>query len=148
MENSSPSPDLHSYNHRIFLFLAVFMGKKKSRSGDDDLSGEGSSKYEHPSLKPNRIDTRSVRAIVKLAAPVCPLLEFIAEVSPSTTVKQIGEKIIDRHGGSIKDLSICVNRFHPEEILSPERKLEDVGIISGDCVIFYDFVPISAPLLA
>jgi hypothetical protein len=89
-----------------------------------------------------------VRAIVKLAAPVCPLLEFAADVSPSTTIKQIGEKIIDRHGGSVKELSICVNRFHPEEILAPEKRLEDVGIVSGDCVIFYDFVPITSSLLA
>ena len=69
-------------------------------------------------------------------------------MSPSTTVKEMGERIVARHGGSIKELSICVNRFHPEEILAPHKTLEDCGVAVGDCVIYYDFVPIGGPLLS
>ena len=41
---------------------------------------------------------------------------------------------------------ICVNRFHPEEIVSESDTLEDCGVV-GDCIIYYDFVAVSGPLL-
>merc|ERR1712093_9075 len=68
--------------------------------------------------KPSRFDNRKVRATVKLAAPVCNLLEFKLDVTPSTKINYIIERIIEQHGGSIRELSVCVNRFHPEEIVN------------------------------
>ena len=124
--------------------------KKKSKSSDKDpqqSKGNTSAKYEHPVLQPDRVDSRSVHAIIKLAAPVCPLLEFAVDIPPSTRVRELGERIVQRHGGSLKELSICVNRFHPEEILAPEKRLEDCGVVDGQCVVYYDFVPIGGPLL-
>jgi hypothetical protein len=125
------------------------MAKKKAKAEKEEkVSSGGGGKYKHPVLLPSRVDIRPpVRATVKLAAPVSPLLEFTVEVLPSATIRQLSERIVERHGGSIKDLSICVNRFHPEEILAPEKRLEEFGV-TDDCVIYYDFVPIGGPLLA
>ena len=30
---------------------------------------------------------------------------------------------------------MCVNRFHPEEIVSPDQSLEECGVTSGDCIV-------------
>ncbi|CAE7228820.1 HEF3 [Symbiodinium sp. CCMP2456] len=78
---------------------------------------------------------------------VCNLLEFKLDCSPSTKISFIVDRIVDRHGslaslehvsiiadilveqscyfntagGSISDLSVCVNRFHPEEVVGRVR---------------------------
>ncbi|CAD7968474.1 unnamed protein product [Amoebophrya sp. A120] len=81
------------------------------------------------------------------AAPVCTLLEFTIKVKPTTKISYIEDLIIHRHGGSIDKLSICVNRFHPEEIVSADASLEECGVTGGECIIYYDFVPVSGALL-
>merc|ERR1712029_734865 len=93
---------------------------------------------KHPDPLP-REDERKVHAVVKLAAPVCSLLEFKLDCTPSTKISYVADRIIEQHGGSIGDLSVCVNRFHPEEIVSREKTLEECGVTGGDCVIYYDF---------
>ncbi|CAJ1446743.1 unnamed protein product [Effrenium voratum] len=85
-------------------------GKKEEKQTRSQWEGK------HPEPK-SRVDERKVVATVKLAAPVCNLLEFKLDCSPSTKISFIVDRIIDRHGGSISDLSVCVNRFHPEEIV-------------------------------
>ncbi|CAJ1359740.1 unnamed protein product [Effrenium voratum] len=102
---------------------------------------------KHPEPK-SRVDERKVVATVKLAAPVCNLLEFKLDCSPSTKISFIVDRIIDRHGGSISDLSVCVNRFHPEEIVGRDKTLEQCGVFGGECLIYYDFVPRAGALLA
>ncbi|KAF4751030.1 hypothetical protein FOZ63_004889, partial [Perkinsus olseni] len=57
----------------------------------------------------------------------------------STKISHIADLIIRRHGGSIRELSVCINRFHPEEIVRPDETLEDCGVIGGECVVYYDF---------
>ncbi|KAF4720604.1 hypothetical protein FOZ62_017283, partial [Perkinsus olseni] len=58
----------------------------------------------------------------------------------STKISHIADLIIRRHGGSIRELSVCINRFHPEEIVRPDETLEDCGVIGGECVVYYDFL--------
>mmetsp|Transcript_87987 Transcript_87987/g.275551 ORF Transcript_87987/g.275551 Transcript_87987/m.275551 type:complete len:121 (-) Transcript_87987:25-387(-) len=119
------------------------MGKKASANAVPEKSPyEG----KHPEPLP-REDERKVTATVKLAAPVCSLLEFKLECTPSTKISYLVDRIIDRHGGSISDLSVCVNRFHPEEIVSRDKTLEQCGVFGGECIVYYDFVPRSGALL-
>jgi len=122
-------------------------GKKGKGGGKKEGDTPEPSKYEHPDIRPSRIDKREVNATIKLAAPVCNLLEFTIKVTPSTKISYVIDRIIERHGGSIRELSVCVNRFHPEEIVSAENSLEDCGVVHGDCIIYYDFVPTSGALL-
>eukprot|EP00401_Gymnodinium_catenatum_P082251 CAMPEP_0117522996 /NCGR_PEP_ID=MMETSP0784-20121206/34496_1 /TAXON_ID=39447 /ORGANISM="" /LENGTH=123 /DNA_ID=CAMNT_0005319087 /DNA_START=64 /DNA_END=435 /DNA_ORIENTATION=- len=94
-----------------------------------------------------RVDERKVTATVKLAAPVCHLLEFKMDCTPSTKISHVIDRIIEQHGGSISDLSVCVNRFHPEEIVHQDKTLESCGVYGGECIIYYDFVPRAGALL-
>ena len=121
------------------------MGKKGKKAKKEEAPEE--CRYDHPAIEPSRLDKREIQATVKLAAPVCTLLEFTAKINPSTKIQYIEDLIVKRHGGSIQNLSICVNRFHPEEIVSSEATLEDCGVVGGECIIYYDFVPVSAALL-
>jgi len=127
------------------------MGKKGKPKAA--AAPEQTTKLEEPDWHDRLLVARGkkgkVRATVKLAAPVCSLLEFKLELTPSHKISYIIDKIIDRHGGSIRELSVCVNRFHPEEIVSPDMELKDCGVGDGqDCIVYYDFVPTSGALLA
>jgi hypothetical protein len=124
------------------------MGKKAGGKKPKDEKVPEKSEWagKHPEPK-SRMDDRKVTATVKLAAPVCSLLEFKLECSPSTKISYVIDRIIDRHGGSISNLSVCVNRFHPEEIVPRDRTLEQCGVFGGECIIYYDFIPIAGALL-
>mmetsp|Transcript_56323 Transcript_56323/g.132005 ORF Transcript_56323/g.132005 Transcript_56323/m.132005 type:complete len:126 (-) Transcript_56323:35-412(-) len=124
------------------------MGKKAKSPAKKKEVETVPSQWEgkHPEPK-SHVDDRKVSAIVKLAAPVCSLLEFKLECSPSTKISFVIDRIIERHGGSISNLSVCVNRFHPEEIVSRDKTLEQCGVFGGDCIIYYDFLPIAGALL-
>ena len=104
-------------------------GKKKKEKTEEEASDQP--QYEHPEIRPARMDERRIQATIKLAAPVCSLLEFGLEVTPRTKISTIEEEIIKRHGGAIRadELQICVNRFHPEEVVGVERTL---GGVWGD----------------
>jgi len=122
--------------------------KKDKKGGGKADEPKEKSRYEEsrPQPKP-RVDDRKVVATVKLAAPVCSLLEFKLDVTPSTKISYITDRIIERHGGSISNLSVCVNRFHPEEIVHRDRTLESCGVFGGECIIYYDFLPTAGALL-
>merc|ERR1719254_154046 len=122
------------------------MGKAPKSKKKEETQERSQWEGKHPEPK-SRVDERKVTATVKLAAPVCSLLEFKLECTPSTKISYIVDKIIDRHGGSISDLSVCVNRFHPEEIVARDKTLEQCGVFGGDCIIYYDFVPRAGALL-
>ncbi|KAF4653293.1 hypothetical protein FOZ61_009071, partial [Perkinsus olseni] len=120
------------------------MGKKAGGKGKKGNAAAAPAeveppKFSHPDIKPSRLDPRVVHATIKLAAPVCTLLEFTTTLAPSTKISHIIDLIIRRHGGSIRELSVCINRFHPEEIVRPDETLEDCGVIGGECVVYYDF---------
>merc|ERR1719201_2747833 len=116
------------------------MGKKAGGKKADAVPEKSQWDGKHPEPK-QRVDDRKVVATVKLAAPVCSLLEFKLDCTPSTKISYVVDRIIDRHGGSISDLSVCVNRFHPEEIVHRDKTLELCGVYGGECIIYYDFVP-------
>jgi hypothetical protein len=40
-------------------------------------------------------------------------------VRTTTRLEDIKRKIIQRHDGSIKDVSMCINRYAPGEVLDP-----------------------------
>ncbi len=66
----------------------------------------------------------------------------------SMRIEDIKRKIIERHDGSIKDVTICLGRYTKEEILDPKKKLSEVGVTTaGSYLMIYDFVPVSYPLL-
>merc|ERR1719198_1660941 len=120
----------------------------KPKKGQPAIEDDGLPRYEMPDLVSLRLaNNKKIMATVKLAAPVCQLLEFKTVLKPSTKIANVVELIAERHGGSIRELSVCVNRFHPEEIVSPDSSLEDCGVVSGDCIIYYDFVPTSGALI-
>mmetsp|Transcript_4545 Transcript_4545/g.10794 ORF Transcript_4545/g.10794 Transcript_4545/m.10794 type:complete len:127 (+) Transcript_4545:160-540(+) len=125
------------------------MGKKaKASKAPKEVAPERSQwEGKHPEPR-SRVDERKVVATVKLAAPVCTLLEFKLDCTPSTKISYIVDRIIDRHGGSISDLSVCVNRFHPEEVISgTDKTLEQCGVFGGECIVYYDFEPRAGALL-
>jgi len=63
-------------------------------------------------------------------------------------LEDIKRKIIERHDGSIKDVSMCINRYAPGEVLDPMLRLCDVGVTTaGPQTLFYDFAAVSYPLL-
>eukprot|EP00427_Karlodinium_veneficum_P015326 CAMPEP_0169128878 /NCGR_PEP_ID=MMETSP1015-20121227/36818_1 /TAXON_ID=342587 /ORGANISM="Karlodinium micrum, Strain CCMP2283" /LENGTH=124 /DNA_ID=CAMNT_0009192841 /DNA_START=75 /DNA_END=449 /DNA_ORIENTATION=- len=123
------------------------MGKKAKKPPAEKAPEKSAWEGKHPEPK-SRMDDRKVKATVKLAAPVCTLLEFeLNDISPSTKISYVIDRIIDQHGGSISNLSVCVNRFHPEEIVPRDKTLEQCGVFGGECIIYYDFIPIAGALL-
>lgn len=104
----------------------------------------------HPAMQPIVLPTghKEIMATVKLAAPVCPHLDFTIKASPSTAIREIVERICENHDGSIQDPVVCVNRFHPEEVRPYDSTLEECGVVGGSCVVYYDFVAQSGKLLA
>merc|ERR1719473_2014776 len=120
------------------------MGKPPKKAAAEPAKSQWEGKHPEP---PSRVDPRRVTATVKLAAPVCSLLEFKIDCTPSSKISYVVDKIIDRHGGSVSDLSVCVNRFHPEEIVHRDKTLESCGVFGGECIIYYDFLPTAGALL-
>lgn len=131
--------------------------RKSPRAGREDQVVAALEKAErpatvsggHPDMRPMPLtdDDREVEVTCKLAAPVTPLLDFTIKVAPSTRLSEIANRICENHGGSIKDPTICINRFHPEEVRSLESTLEECGVRRGRCVVYYDYVAAGGELL-
>jgi len=104
----------------------------------------------HPEMSPlgDHREAKVILATCKLAAPVCPHLDFTVRVAPTTRIAELAMRICENHGGSICDPVICVNRFHPEEIRSQAETLEDCGVTEGNCVVYYDYVAQAGAVLA
>lgn len=104
----------------------------------------------HPDMTPLGLskDEPEIRVTCKLAAPVCPHLDFTIKVTPSTAISEIASRVCENHGGSISHPAICVGRFHPAEIRSHSTTLKECGILGGDCAIYYDFVAQAGGVLA
>lgn len=45
----------------------------------------------------------------------------------TTRLEDIKRKIIERHDGSIKDVTMCLGGYSKEQILDPQKRLCDVG---------------------
>lgn len=125
------------------------MGKKvkKAKKAKVNEPVEEIPTFEIPEFIPSRIDQRIVHAKIKPTSPTCALLEFPATLTLSTTVGDVARLIIKRHDGALRQVRICVHRFHPDEILDSKLTLEGVGVTEGDCLIYYDIIPITEPLI-
>ena len=56
--------------------------------------------------------------------------------------------IIDRHGGSVDNITICLGSFDKDSILDHKKTLKEQGVnTDGDYNIIYEFKAFSHPLL-
>mmetsp|Transcript_120500 Transcript_120500/g.337345 ORF Transcript_120500/g.337345 Transcript_120500/m.337345 type:complete len:233 (-) Transcript_120500:9-707(-) len=104
----------------------------------------------HPLMSPMPLsrDERKVLVTCKLAAPVCPHLDFSIKIAPSTRIAEIARIICENHGGSIHNPMICVGRFHPQDERPYSSTLEDCGVIDGEVSVYYDYVAQAGAVLA
>ena len=51
------------------------------------------------------------------------------------------------HQGAIAGISICRERYSPEEVLDPQKTLEECGILEGEIKMYYDYNPVCGALL-
>lgn len=124
------------------------MGKKGKAKAEPEPYKPIYNHPEHLELSSNQ-DTREVVAKIKMATPVCPILELEVKCTPQARISYIVDLIVDRHYGTLNrdELNICVNRFHPEEICSHDSCLHHHGVSGGECIIYYDYLPYTNPLL-
>ena len=52
-------------------------------------------------------------------------------VYTTARLEDIKRKIIERHDGSIKDVTMCLTSYMPSEILDPKLRLCDVGVTTS-----------------
>ena len=102
---------------------------------------------EHPVIRLDKDIVPEVLVRVKLVAPICPILDFSFPAKVTMPFKEVAKKISERHGRTLTKIDMCVNRFHPEDLVNQEITLAEAGVTGGECLICYDFVPTTAPLL-
>ena len=139
------------------------MAKVKKSKGKGKKSKKGTkagTKKKDPSEKksiydiPDYIDpiefTPKVVLNIRLASPLSDIHNFKLEDVPITTrLEEIKRKIVDRHHGAIDNVTIWLNRYDANEAVDLNLRLWDVGITTaGECRVFYEYVPISYPLLS
>jgi hypothetical protein len=112
------------------------MAKTKQSKAKSKVSK--ASKYSSSLDSPT--ETVYMTLSVRQATPICPILDFIVEVPEGTsTTKHIESMIFKQHGKSIDNIRMCINRYHPDEIVEKSEKLlKDIGVKTG-CIIYYDF---------
>ena len=85
---------------------------------------------------------------IKLANPVGFPMEFKLEVPVTTRVMAVHEKIVAQHGGAVRNLAISFQKHNPDNPAPLTASLIELGIYqSGEVNVYYDFTPISYPLL-
>lgn len=65
----------------------------------------------------------------------------------NSTISKVAREIQKHHQGAVKDVLICKDKWEPEEVLPNDATLEKCGIVGGEAKLFYDFIPITYPLL-
>ena len=85
---------------------------------------------------------------MKLANPTGYNMDFRIEVPVTTKVLYIQDKINERHGGGVRDVSISFHKYRPEDPAPLTSSLIELGIYQpGEVNVYYDYVPVSYPLL-
>ena len=102
--------------------------KKKKKDKEKNPEEEKKNIYEIPDYIDPKVYTPIVDLTIKLATPPVDALTFKIQVRTTTRLEDIKRKIIDRHDGAIKDVTMCINRFAPSEALDPQLRLCDVGV--------------------
>lgn len=124
-------------------------GKGKSKKKEKKVKEYDPPKYELPEYEDPDVVTPKVELIIKLANPVNEVLTLRLSGIPITTrVDYIRSKIAALHQGAISNIVLCRDRFNPEEAFDTTKTLEKCGIVSeGEVKLFYDFKPVTNPLL-
>jgi hypothetical protein len=76
-------------------------------------------------------------------------LVFEWQTMISTRLFRVEEEIRKRHGHSIGKVTMCLNSY-TEDLIEHDmsKTLRDCGVASAcDVVIYYDFKPVSTPML-
>ena len=75
--------------------------------------------------------------------------ELFLKLFPLTvTFLELEDLIRDHHGRAVLDVSLCLHRYHADEVLRDlSVTLAEKGVESGSCVVYYDFSPVTAALL-
>ncbi|CAG9323498.1 unnamed protein product [Blepharisma stoltei] len=130
------------------------MAGKKLKKGKKKKLGK-----KKRELLPNLYDVPDVPEIPRNALPVVRLnmklvnplgypMDFQLEVPINTKVMTIHDKIAELYGGAARDISISLHKYRPDDPAPLTASLMELGLIqSGDVNVFYDFKPVSHPLL-
>jgi hypothetical protein len=128
---------------------------KKGKKGKAKKKGKKGKKeylpyvYEVPQFIDPKTATPRVEATFKLANPYSNNLDFKLILPITTRIMTIEEHIKSKYERAVTDVIICLHRFRPENSAPPTATLQELGILdSGDIVIYYDFKPVSHPLLS
>ena len=131
--------------------------KKKGKKGGAKKGGakkkkepvEKKSIYNIPDFVDPKVFTPKVELSIRLASPMSDIHSFKLEVPIDTRLEEIKRKIVEKHHGAIDNVTICLNRYDASEAVDLNIRLCDVGITTaGECRLFYEYVPISYPLLS
>uniref|UniRef100_A0A7S3IAM1 Uncharacterized protein n=1 Tax=Fabrea salina TaxID=342563 RepID=A0A7S3IAM1_9CILI len=132
------------------------MGAKKAKKGK---KGKKKGKKKAKPLLPNLYDIPQIPDCPRQAVPrvnlVCKLvnplgfpLDFQMEVPVNTRFMTIQDKIIEKHGGAACNITMSLNRFRPEAPVPLQATLMELGVAQpGEVNLFYDYRPVSHPLL-
>jgi hypothetical protein len=88
--------------------------------------------------------------VLRLSTPLIPddHLTLRLNVPISTRIHEIAQHISNLHLGAVRDLKICLERFCEEEALPMGGRLMDCGVCGeGEYKLFYDFRPVTSPVL-
>ena len=134
--------------------------KKKAKKGKKGKKGtkglkkkkkepvEKKSIYSIPDFVDPKLYTPKVELNIRLASPLSDIHHFKLEVPITTRFEEIKRKIVEKHHGAIDNVTICLNRYDTNEAVDLDKRLCDVGITTaGECRLYYEYVPISYPLL-
>ncbi|KRX05658.1 hypothetical protein PPERSA_09798 [Pseudocohnilembus persalinus] len=104
--------------------------------------------YNIPEYEDPKIYTPKVDLIIKLASPPNEIFNQTLEQVPiSTRVAKIVEQIKKMHQGCVSSVSISKDKYDPEEAMDHDKTLQECGIVDGEIKLFYDYKPITNPLL-
>ena len=85
--------------------------KGKKKKGKKKAAEKPTNLYEVPPFLDPKIYTPKVTLKIRLASPVVDAFEFTLEIPITTRFEYVKQKIIERHGGSITDITMCLNSY-------------------------------------
>ena len=65
----------------------------------------------------------------------------------SAPISRVAKAISRHHQESISNVIICKEKYDPNEALPHDSTLEKCGIVGPEAQLFYDYVPVTYPLL-
>ena len=104
--------------------------KEPKEKKPEDEEDKNVPSYAIPEYKDPKIFTPKATLNIVLMAPITPKLGFQATVMITKRVEEIRQMIIDRHDGSIQDVTICRGTFDKHSVMDPMKTLEEEGVIA------------------